>query len=310
MARNTGIFWAFLQGAGVVGNTFAFFQFRDSHDIEPEDRTMFVTVLLAIATLGTGILLALKPVPRPTSKAPPPTPLQALRTTFNLLFTPRMALLVVYFTHVGMAFTFWGGVYGPCLGFTMVFDNPKSLPGLHGIMVCLGNTATGLFFMVFGPKISKTWGKYPIVLFGSCLLICSYAVIFINIPNEAPLGETYDTAILYPSNEYLAILCSFFLGVADGCYGTQTMSILAGVYAKEAGPAFAIYKFIKHTSAAIGFAYAGFMPLYWHVALLSCTAVLGTACFTMVDLQFKKAQRSQEEEETTSQRINSEVKKP
>ncbi len=52
-------------------------------------------------------------------------------------------------------------------------------------------------------------------------------------------------------------MCSLLLGFGDACYNTQTMSLLGGIYPDEAGPAFAIFKFVQSVAACVGFGYAG-----------------------------------------------------
>jgi len=51
--------------------------------------------------------------------------------------------------------TFWSGVYGPCLGFTERFDDPKGMTGLHGILVGVGEITGGLVFGIFGKVTNR-----------------------------------------------------------------------------------------------------------------------------------------------------------
>ena len=49
--------------------------------------------------------------------------------------------------------------------------------------------------------------------------------MFLNIPFEAPLGETQHTDVAYiTSNMYLAIFTAFMLGFSDSCFNTQVIS--------------------------------------------------------------------------------------
>lgn len=46
-----------------MGNTFTYFQFKDSYEIHPEDRDVFVAVLLTITCIGISINLLYLPMP-------------------------------------------------------------------------------------------------------------------------------------------------------------------------------------------------------------------------------------------------------
>lgn len=69
-------------------------------------------------------------------------------------------------------------------------------------------------------------------------------MIFLNLPNNSPFGDTDEKAFI-KSNAFIAIFCSFLLGLGDACYNTQIYSILGDVYADNSAPAFAIFKFIQ-----------------------------------------------------------------
>ncbi len=45
------------------------------------------------------------------------------------------------------------------------------------------------------PRVSNL-GHWPFVLTGLLLHLTAYALILINVPAEAPMGETYDDALL------------------------------------------------------------------------------------------------------------------
>ncbi len=100
------------------------------------------------------------------------------------------------------------------------------------------------------------------LLLDSFFQFIAFVGVFLNIPNDAPLedGDTSDTwsaPIITPPWEWLAMICSLLLGFGDACYNTQAISLLGGVYPDEAGPAFAIFKFVQSVAACAGFAYAG-----------------------------------------------------
>lgn len=47
----------------------------------------------------------------------------------------------------------------------------------------------GLAFSILGTKTVR-WGRDPIVIVGFVVHMLSFFLIFINIPNDAPLNET------------------------------------------------------------------------------------------------------------------------
>jgi hypothetical protein len=57
------------------------------------------------------------------------------------------------------------------------------------------------------------------------------------------------------------------------------------IYIDKAAPAFAIFKFTQSIAAAAGFGYASFIPLYWHIGMLCCMGLIGSAIFVLIDIQ-------------------------
>lgn len=146
-----------------------------------------------------------------------------------------------------MELTFWSGVYGPCLGFTKSLgENYKSMPGLHGIMIGVGEIASGLIFGIFGKytnmlvmtmtvwilvltrSIHYRFGRWPVVVLGTVLQFTAFVLVFLNIPPMAPVDglDAEEPAIINPSSVPMAIVSSLLLGFGDACYNTQTLSLL------------------------------------------------------------------------------------
>lgn len=68
----------------------------------------------------------------------------------NLSTNKYIILLSVTFFYTGLELTFWSGVYGTSVGATKNFEDSKSLVGLHGIVVGVGEILGGLMFGIFG----------------------------------------------------------------------------------------------------------------------------------------------------------------
>lgn len=60
------------------------------------------------------------------------------------------------------------------------------------------------------------------------------------------------------------------------------------MYPDKAGPAFAMFKFVQSSASAIGFGYAGVIPLYWHIGMLWLVGAVGTILFIKIDVQLRR----------------------
>ena len=165
ITRNSGLFYAFFQASGLIGNTFSYFQFGDSQEIDPETRDIFISVLLIISCVGTAIFCLFLPMPWAKKQAScerkPDTPLTAFKRAMSLLVTSDMLHLSCFFVYTGLAFSFWTGVYGPSLSFSLSFGtDDNSLTGLHGIMIHTAAMASGLVFAKYwlGWVLERGWG--------------------------------------------------------------------------------------------------------------------------------------------------------
>ena len=68
--------------------------------------------------------------------------------------------------------------------------------------------------------------------------------------------------------------------------------MLATVFADgRARQAFSVYKTLQFASMAAGFAYAGYLDMRAQVSLLGAMAVLGVACFSIVDRKYRREER-------------------
>nr|CAI5855156.1 unnamed protein product [Callosobruchus analis] len=292
ISRNSGIFWALLQLSLFIGNLFVYFAFKGKDKIDKQTRHTVTWTLSAIGIAGLAVILLL---PRPTKEEEEDEepevhvgPLDALKGAWRLFITRDMLLLSITFLYTGLELGFFSGVYSSCIGFTSAFENGKELVGISGIFIGLGEVIGGSLFGILGSKTVK-WGRDPIVASGFIIHAISFFLIFVNLPNDSPFGETKDTAYI-TSNDILAICCSFLLGFGDACYNTQIFSLLGGVYADKSAPAFAIFKFTQSVGAALSFIYAESLVLYGQLGILIVFATLGTATFVRVEWLARKKQ--------------------
>ena len=297
MTRNSGIFWAMMQSSMLIGNTYVYTQFKGETDISSETRTNVVSVFFVLSCIGSFVILIMRPTPWVIHDDPlnrPDTPRQALKKAWDLIWTPSMLLLCLTFFYTGLELTFWSGVYGPCIGFTLDFGDKyaKSLVGIHGIAIGIGEILGGAVFGFGGQYVAQfisRVGRSPVVTFGCILHVLAYILIFLNIPNAAPFGDTHDHAII-TSNPELAIFCSLLLGLGDACFNTQIYAILGVSFPNNSVSAFAIFKFTQSAASAIAFFYSGALALYYQLLLLAIFALGGT--FTFVKMELNTNQRS------------------
>lgn len=293
-SRNSGIFWAMVMASNVIGNTFVFLQFRGLSDIDSGTRTLVASVLLGVCFAGIVVLCLLRPTPWDSEgrTTPPDTPAQALSKAWRLLWTRDMLLLFLTFFYTGLELTFWSGVYGPCIGFTESFGTEaKSLTGLHGIFLGAGEVTAGLMFGIFGNKVIKQ-GRDPVVMLGFIVHLATFFLIFINVPDSAPFGNTPDPAYITPS-PYLAILCSFLLGFGDSCFVTQIFSLIGSFYKDNSTAAYALYRFVQSCAAALAFFYSDIVSLYPQLVILTVWCLLGTYGFVAVEKRAQRTERNQ-----------------
>uniref|UniRef100_A0A8C4QSL9 UNC93-like protein MFSD11 n=1 Tax=Eptatretus burgeri TaxID=7764 RepID=A0A8C4QSL9_EPTBU len=164
MARNTSIFWALLQCSFLFGNLYVYISWQGKTHIHDSDRRLLFILLTIICASGALLLLIIRRVPRKTgepsieegsSLADKRTwggfaeAKQALRNSVRLFFTRHMLLLNVCITYTGLQLTFFTGVYGTCLGATNHLANAKSLIGLSGILIGIGEITGEISNLVF-----------------------------------------------------------------------------------------------------------------------------------------------------------------
>ncbi len=299
--RNTGFFYVAMTGSGLIGNIFSYYQFRDDMGIEEDTRFVFVSGLFIVAGLGIVVFLFMLPMPwAANSKAESPT--QSFIKSMKLFATREIQLLICFFIYDGLEFTHYAGVMGTSLSFSESFNrDDNSMAGLHGIVVHTGQVIIGLVFGFLGGFIRK-FPRYPFMILCLICHFTSYTLTLVNVPGDAPLGETDDDpALIVPSNTGLAIFSSLVLGLGTGLLDTQAMGFLGLVYAHRASQAFAILKMFHHSMQSISYAYAGYLSLYWQVAILYLFGSLGGAGFIAVDIMTtRKLQRQRENDRKIS----------
>lgn len=312
ISRNSGIFWALLQCSLLFGNMYVYFQFKSQvGGISDTVRRTVYTVFTTVCGLGICLLFLLR---RPSSlplevnendnderelsqniRRLPSTErrgaLESFKVAVRLFFTKDMFFLSLCFAYTGLELTFFSGVYGTCVGNTLLFPNSKRQIGLVGMLIGCGEIIGGLIFGIFGKRSNKC-GREPIVLFGALVHWICFLLIFFNIPERAPSGpvsegEKYHVFPKGP-NLPVALLCGFLLGLGDSSFNTQIYAILGSLYEKDSAPAFALFKFVQSLTAAIGFFYSLRLHLQWQLLILVVSSLFGTLGFFQVEWKARR----------------------
>jgi len=299
VSRNSGVFWAELQCSFLFGNLFVFFQFQGRDQIDSATRMVVFIVLLVVGAVGMIGLLILPGVRDDVSgvdsdgnttkkgtaiqkrQAHVHGPLQAFKRSIMLFFTKDMGLLSVAFFYIGIEFSFLSGVYSTSIGNTLQLEDSKSLVGLSGIFIGVGEIFGGALFGILGSKTNR-YGRDPVILLGFLSHAIGFFLIFLNIPDAAPLVNTYNSAFI-KSNAIVAMLCSVLVAFGDACFNTQVYSILAGIYPNDSAPAFALFKFVSSVGSAASFLYSSHVGLHIQLAIIAVLAFSGTLCFWIVE---------------------------
>lgn len=296
VSRNSGVFWAELQASFLFGNLFVFFMFQGLDKIDQSTRTMVFIVLLVVGTIGLVLLFflpAMKDGDRSSSddedvgavqkkvQTAALGPLDALKRSVRLFFSVDMALLSVAFFYIGIEFGFLSGVYSTTVGATLRLADSKSLVGLSGIFIGVGEITGGALFGILGSRTNK-YGRDPIILLGFLTQATGFFLIFLNVPDAAPLGDTFDGAFI-DSSAAVAMLCSFLVAFGDACFNTQVYSILAGIYPNDSASAFALFKFTSSVASAASFLYSSHVGLHIQLIIIGILAFAGTLCFWIVE---------------------------
>uniref|UniRef100_A0A672YBK5 Major facilitator superfamily domain containing 11 n=1 Tax=Sphaeramia orbicularis TaxID=375764 RepID=A0A672YBK5_9TELE len=288
--RNTGMFWALLQCSLMVlihlvcFNELVYFNLPLS---DSSRKNIFLSLLIA-SVLGTLSFLVLRKnhhEEEMLSEEEGQSLLSAGMIVFSsgtileLVKSKTILLLSPCMAYSGLELSFYSGVYGTCIGATAQFgDAAKGLIGISGIVVGIGEIVGK---SVFNNRFRRT----SVVFLGMVVHFVAFYLIFLNIPDDAPVvikTNTQKNPYLSPSAS-IALLCSFLLGLGDSCFNTQLYSILGRVYAEQSTPAFAIFKFIQSVFAAVAFFYSGYLMLMWQLLLMIALGFTGTLCFFMVE---------------------------
>ncbi|KAL1457697.1 hypothetical protein WDU94_007895 [Cyamophila willieti] len=300
VSKNVGLFWIFYMLGMLPGNLIVFFAFKDKRKhIDQSTRRSILTILSVMMGIGVIIMYFLR---RPKDRRRAPTvasvsgsgvgtnlrgPMRAFRTSLRLCVTREMLWLMLPFCYAGLHLTFFSSVYSASVGFTLKMgESTKQLVPLAGFLTGVGEISGGILpFILNGRKLC---GLSLIMLIGIVSNLLSYGMTYINIPDVAAFGNTWESSLI-PPNECIAVLCSFLMGLGDCCVHTELYSILGTIYPNESAEVFAVFKFVRCLCTAADFYCSPFIGLHIQLFIQTLFAILCLLCYINVQLKYLSA---------------------
>jgi len=293
--------WTIYTFSLIPGGIFLYFVLgdtsTDNDNISIKTTRILYGSFATVGFLANVTLIMLQPVNDKNRKQNDKITLQSflseMGSTARTMLRLDVLILSISFAFTGIELAFWNGVYSTSLGFTKAFNmNRHKLVALNAIAVGIGQLSVGTLIGVLGPRAHRH-GNYPIIIVGTIAGLVSYGLIYINLPDDAPLDETYEKGIIKPSIT-LALISGALMGLADCCWNTQIYAFLSIVYSNEGAQVFAIHKFFHAILAAASFYYSGHIGLHWQLVILSIGALLAGSSFIGVELWNKRRRRLKE----------------
>uniref|UniRef100_A0A8B9DHI0 UNC93-like protein MFSD11 n=1 Tax=Anser cygnoides TaxID=8845 RepID=A0A8B9DHI0_ANSCY len=279
IGRNSGVFWALLQSSLFFGNLYIYFAWQGKTYITESDRRTVFIALTVISLVGTVLFFLIRK--QEDTKAPGEEDSTNEIPGDSSSAQNKLTRAVDAFS---LELTFFSGVYGTCIGAVNRFGGEeKSLIGLSGIFIGVGEILGGGIFGLLSKN--NRFGRNPVVMLGIIIHFIAFYLIFLNMPNDAPIAPMEGTdgiAYMIPSKE-VAIFCSFLLGLGDSCFNTQLLSILGFLYSEDSAPAFAIFKFVQSICAAVAYFYSNYFLLQWQLLIMVVVGFFGTVTFFTVE---------------------------
>lgn len=277
----------------LFGNFFVFQQFQGKTHIDLATRQLVFGVLIAVSFLGFMFLLALDTIKTIQNDFENGIDekngfVDEFKNTLKLFFTKEMIFLSITFFYTGLEFSFLSGVYSSSVGFTTAIgENAKQLVGMSGICIGAGEIIGGLHFGFFATR-ATLYGRVINVILGFIFHLFAFFLIYVNLPDLSPLGDTNTTSLLNPPLESIALHSAFLLGLGDACFNTQIYSMIGVAFANKTASALAIFKFTQSIAAAICYIYSTYFGMRVQLLILYGFGLIGTAAFSFADWSVNK----------------------
>ncbi|XP_045464773.1 UNC93-like protein MFSD11 [Harmonia axyridis] len=278
VSSNCALYWIFWQISALFGSIFIYFRFLDVSTIYNSFRMSIIWLLLGLSCTSFLFYLLLPNCTRDDDLSKYKQGI--FQVTFGigkLLHNGHTLVLGIPCFVIGTNVIFLTVVYVVSIGHTMHLERPKQLAPLAGVFIGLGEVIGGGVFLAFGSCGGRS-SRNAIVIFGCVIIILALILIMLNLPNEAPFGDTDDLAFIETS-AVLVIGPSFLLGLADSCFNTQIMTTLALKYPNNSASVFSVLNFFRVFGILIAIIYSAFLILYGVIVLLIALSLFSTIAY-------------------------------
>jgi len=286
MMRNTGIFWCLFQISLTIGNLYIYLEWSGKNDVSRAEINRLFTGLSILCAVGGVLFLFLKApfcqyeAPKHQSKEPEqnesdvakPSKMAAIgisiKNTFSLLITPDALLSTPLFLYAGFSMSFYSGIFPTSIGNTKLFNDAASFLGLIGMLIGAGHVVAGSVFVFGATWINKL---NRIVLLSICLLVQlgAFIMVFVNIPNSANQGETYDKPkYMDEPNKAMALVSAFLMAMGDAGVNNVIYTSVPIVWGDKSLPAYGLFKVFQTTAGAISFGIAADITLWTYLGIM------------------------------------------
>ena len=313
--RNSGIFLSLFVFNFVPGNLFVYFYLRDSMDISVFDRFIIFPVLTLLGLIGVILFFFILPIdknilPVERDKVRFPIRMKDYFVTFisvvkDLLlvsFRVESLLIIPLFYTSGLSINlFAGGVYVTCFGNIEAPLYTVGFAALSLLLSGIGGIIGSILFSINGTLSRRLTRKFMLLL---ALMVDSIALLLIyyntppycNYPQPPPNAQLFNGALLHPSNLYVALVCSVFLGLADSIIKSILYSIIGIVYEKSmTAPAVSIYKFFESLALIFSFFYNPLIHLYFQILIFEIIFLTSYVLYIFVEVRVSRREMNKAE---------------
>lgn len=295
LARNIGIFWSLIGVSELFGNLVLYHRLEGKVKLDSRAQNILLYAMNGLEILSLLMFLFLQnPEKQNTeedSQQEKPGTIKVMKTTWELMYSKNMLILMVLFCYSGLEQVFVFGAYTTGVGFTHEFGNFKDcFLALSSIYISTGEILGGSVHVLLYEVINRSRSNMMIIVLLIQLLI--YLAAFLNIPNNPEHAVIHLSAYI-KSNVYLAILCSLLFGVTDCSLTVQIYALLGTMHPDKSAETAAIFKFIKGLSIAFFYYFSSRWHLHSHIAILVPLAIASTAAFCYVNKDFIATDRAQ-----------------
>ena len=217
--------------------------------------------------------------------------LRSFKTGFALGKDINFTCICVIFLFTGLSQSFMTGVYNTSIAHTLAFNgnkvDSKAMVGLSGVALGCGEVLSGLFKVFLLSNSSNISRRMRLCVAAFITFNVSHLLILLNLPDETPYQDSYGEGYIASSpNPYIAVICSFLIGLADFVYQSElfaTIGEIGGSNEAITGTATVFYSFLQGIGGMSAFLYAGSTGLLFQISILAALNFVSVLIFLFRD---------------------------